>query len=70
MEMTLVKSLHSGDPHVFCLPDIEHMDLQVPDVNIQGWSKCKCKCNNYILVHFMYVHVTHALKEAMSRAHM
>jgi hypothetical protein len=31
--MTLVKSLHSGDPDVIYL-DSEYVDVQVPDVNI------------------------------------
>jgi hypothetical protein len=29
--MTLVESLHSGDPSVSVLLDSEYMDLQVPD---------------------------------------
>ncbi len=31
----MVKSLHSGDPAVFCL-DSEYVDLQIAYVNIQG----------------------------------
>ncbi len=63
MEMTLVKSHYYGDPGKWSvLPDSEYTDLQVPDVNVQGWTTCKCY-SAYILVqlmcvHVLYVHVT------------
>ncbi len=49
MKMTLVMSLHSGDPDVICNIDSEYEDLQVPDVNIKDWTVCKCY-SAYILV--------------------
>ncbi len=75
MEMTLVKSLYSGDPEVICPVDSEYMDLQV----LMSWPLADallmpCKCFSvYILVQFMFFHVcsgddvTHALGGAMCR---
>jgi hypothetical protein len=71
MEMTLVKSLHSGDPVVL---DSEYVDLQGPDVLASGrYWLMPCKCYSaYSLMQFlcvfMYVHVIHALGGVMSRS--
>ncbi len=50
----MVSRAHVDDPDWSVLPDIEHMDLQVPDVDIQGRMTCKCYIA-YILVQFMCV---------------
>jgi hypothetical protein len=49
------------------LPDIEHLVLQVSDVNIQGWAIGMCY-SAYILVQLMCV--THAQGGAMLQAHV
>jgi hypothetical protein len=60
--MTLVKSLHSGDPNVICLTLNTEKAKSVQLFGVQPsavHSSCSCM--------FMYVHVTHALGGAMWR---
>ncbi len=55
MEMALAKFLHESWPLcVLVLLDSKYANLQVPDVNIQGWTTWKCYYSAYILVQLMH----------------
>ncbi len=60
--MTLVKSLHRGDPNVI-LPIIEHGALVSSWPNGEGKICTALWPTSYSGVHvfFMYIHVTHAV---------